>query len=120
MKRIITRKGFTLVELLAVVLILGALSAIAIPRVVASADSAKQRACQTNIKIINSQTELYKALTGGYPSTLSVMTGNKDYFPDGIPVCELKGKYSLNTLHRALCSHSGAVIIKPPIVSPYR
>jgi prepilin-type N-terminal cleavage/methylation domain-containing protein len=117
MKQVIRRQGFTLVELLAVVLILGALSAIALPRIVVSADSAKEKACQTNIGIINSQTELYKAMTGGYPSSLSVMTKNPDYFPDGMPVCAFKGKYSLNSSYRASCSHS-ASSVPVPVPSP--
>ena len=55
------KKGVTLVELLIVVLILGALAAIAIPRLTQSADTAKTNGCKTNVDIINSQIELYAA-----------------------------------------------------------
>lgn len=122
MRQIIVRRGFTLVELLVVVLVLGALATIALPRVVASADTAKEKACQSNIDIINTQLELYNAMTGGYPKTIDVIAKNPDYFPDGVPVCALNGKYSLNSSSRAVCSHSGGSVIskKPPVASPYQ
>jgi prepilin-type N-terminal cleavage/methylation domain-containing protein len=82
-----SRKGFTLVELMIVVLILGALAAIAVPRIVGGAASAKANACKTNIDLINSQIELYYSNTGSWPATLSVVTGDTDYFPDGPPTC---------------------------------
>jgi len=86
-----SRKGFTLVELMIVVLILGALAAIAIPRVVGGAASAKANACRTNVDLINSQIELYYANTGSWPSDLEVITKNADYFPDGEPTCPVTG-----------------------------
>ncbi len=87
------RKGFTLVELLVVVLILGALAAIAIPRISQSADSAKKNACKTNVDLLNSQIELYYATEGSWPKNLKAITGNEDYFPDGAPVCPFGDAY---------------------------
>jgi prepilin-type N-terminal cleavage/methylation domain-containing protein len=81
------RKGFTLVELMIVVLILGALAAIAIPRIIGGAAAAKGNACATNIDMINSQIELYYANESAYPGTLPVLTDDKAYFPDGAPSC---------------------------------
>ena len=82
------KRGVTLIELLIVVLILGALAAIAIPRLSQSADTAKNNACATNIDIINSQIELYAAENDGtYPATLTVVTNSTAYFPDGPPAC---------------------------------
>lgn len=83
------RKGVTLIELLIVVLILAALSAIAIPRISQSATKAKSKACETNIDILNSSIELYNADEGEYPTNLSTITGNTSYFPDGAPTCPL-------------------------------
>ena len=83
------KKGFTLVELLIVVLILAALAAIAVPRIGASAATAKTRACDTNIDLLNQQLEIYYANVGTALTTggLSTLTGDEDYFPDGAPVC---------------------------------
>jgi prepilin-type N-terminal cleavage/methylation domain-containing protein len=104
---IMRKRGFTLVELLIVVLILGALSLVAIPRVSMSAEASKTRACEANVDIINSQIELYKSINGSYP-TIDALTANKDYFPEGMPVCPLNGKYLLNSQNRAYCTHSNS------------
>ncbi len=90
------RGGFTLVELMIVVLILGALAAIAIPRIMGGAAVAKTNACRTNIDLLNSQLELFYANSddGSYPGTLAVLTADPNYFPDGAPECPvLQGTY---------------------------
>ena len=86
-------KGFTLVELLVVVLILGALAAIAIPRISQSAETAKINACKTNVNLLNSQIELFRANTGDWPKSLNDLDGS-DYFPDGLPECPFGTTYS--------------------------
>lgn len=90
------KKGFTLVELLIVVVILGALAAIAIPRITASTSTAKANACATNVDILNSQIELYRADNGGYPSSLGDVTTDPNYFPEGTPGCPSGGSYIMS------------------------
>jgi general secretion pathway protein G len=86
----IKRKGITLIELLIVVIILGALAAIAIPRISTSAHNARKNACYTNIDILNSQLEMYAADNDGeYPAALSDLTSDANYFPDGAPTCPI-------------------------------
>ncbi|MDH7598395.1 MAG: prepilin-type N-terminal cleavage/methylation domain-containing protein [Sedimentisphaerales bacterium] len=89
-----SRVGFTLVELLVVVLILGALAFIAIPRISQSATKAKENACKTNVDLINSQIELYYVDKGTWPNSLSEITSSTDYFPDGPPECPFGTTYS--------------------------
>jgi len=100
------RKGMTLIELLIVVLILGALAAIALPRITTSAQTAKENACASNIDIMNTQIEMYKLDTGSYPDALTDVTGSTTYFPDGAPTCPLSGTYTMSaTTHRVSCDH---------------
>ena len=87
----IDKKAFTLVELMIVVLILGALAAIAIPRIMGGAQAARISACSTNIDILNSQLELYNANEGAWPVQLSDVTGDPNYFPEGKPICPVTG-----------------------------
>jgi general secretion pathway protein G len=98
-----THKGFTLVELLIVVLILGTLTAIVVPRIAVSAEGGKISACRTNVQLINRQIEKFKIDTGDWPNVLSELTNNPDYFPDGPPECPFGNPYVINeTTHRVI------------------
>ena len=100
------KKAFTLIELLLVVLILGALAAIAIPKISASSTTAKINACNTNVDILNSQIEMYRADTGSYPATLNALVTDPNYFPDGPPECPEGGTYTMSN-NRVSCDASG-------------
>jgi len=99
------RKAVTLIELLVVVTILAALATIAIPRIAGSAHGAKERACESNIDIMNTQIEVWAINNDLYPANLATVTSDTDYFPDGPPSCSLGGTYSLNANSRVVCNH---------------
>ena len=60
-KRLSNRKGFTLVELLVVISIIGILSAIAIPKFTSATDSARGAKIQADLRSIDSAIQIYKA-----------------------------------------------------------
>jgi general secretion pathway protein G len=101
------KNGLTLIELLLVVLILGALVAIALPRFTQSADDAKERACESNCDIISVQIEQYFAENESYPADITDITEDPNRFPDGPPECPKGGSYYINSENRAECDHSG-------------
>lgn len=62
------RSGFTLVEILIVVVILGILAAIVVPQFTNASNEAIKGALQTQLQTINSQVELYRVREqGAYP-----------------------------------------------------
>lgn len=61
-------QGFTLIELMIVVIIIGILSAIAIPKFSNIAESARYTACRSNLRNIATALNLYLAENDDYPS----------------------------------------------------
>ena len=85
--------GFTLVEIMIVVVIIGILAAVAIPRFVQTSNDAKTKSCAATIANINAQWETKFIKTGNY-GTLPELTGDTEYFPDGAPTCAHNTPYA--------------------------
>lgn len=96
------RRGFSLLELLAVVTILGIIAVVIIPRINFSSVAAKSAANTQNMAEINTAVERYYFDKGTWPAAdLSDIDADADYFPDGIPDNPAGGSYSLDSDHRA-------------------
>lgn len=97
--------GFSLLELLAVVTILGILAATAMSRVSAQALDAKKKCCRQYKADLNAGIERYYFEHGSYPAQLSDLEG--DIYADAIPNCPVDNSpYSIDaTLHR-ITGHS--------------
>ena len=71
--------GFTLVEILIVVVILGILAAIVIPQFTSASESAKASSLVSQLQTIRSQLELYQVQhNGDYPTLATLQTGDPD------------------------------------------
>ena len=68
------KRGFTLVELLIVIVILAVLAAIAIPRFMDSGTRSKEASLKGDLKLLRNAIELFHNDTGAWPSATSDLT----------------------------------------------
>lgn len=97
------RRGFTLAELVAVVVILGIIACVVIPRLSGSSFDSKRNACYVNSTDIEVRAELWFRNKGSWPAQdLSDLGADPAYFPDGLQPCPVDGTgYVLDgTTHR--------------------
>ncbi len=89
------KKGFTLIELVMVILIISILAAIAIPKFIDLRNNAYQAACDGNVATIRSALAAYYAKTAvtagstaAFPTTLNLATFVANYFANAtLPKC---------------------------------
>jgi type IV pilus assembly protein PilA len=91
------RKGFTLVELLVVVLILAILMAVAIPAYLSAVHESQRRTCRANMQTLAhvEQAYLLKNPSGGYTSDLNALVADGNI--QSVPKCPDNGSYTIDT-----------------------
>ncbi len=82
--------GFTILEVMLVVILISILAAIVIPRFIVSTKQAKVQACEMQRSIINKQIEQFYFVEATWPvDDLTDIKANSKYFPDGMPTCPI-------------------------------
>ena len=103
MNRLKRTKGFTLVEIMIVVLIIGILMAIAVPNFIKARETSRRNSCIANLKQIDSAKEQWamdNRKTTGDACQMSDLTGANGYMKGAAtgPVCPSGGAYTVNVI----------------------
>jgi general secretion pathway protein G len=97
------KKGFTLIELMIVVVILGLLATIIVPRILNRPEQARRMKAKVDIRNIESALALFKTDTGRFPTTSEGLEAlvtnpgikgyNSDRYLDKVPLDSWGNKY---------------------------
>ncbi len=87
-------RGFTLVELLVVMVILGLLTALVGPRLFGHIASSKEKAARAQIEMIGATLDTYRLDVGRYPSTKDGLNALWEKPEGDSPAAQWRGPYS--------------------------
>jgi len=120
-KKPATAKGFTLVEIMIVVLIIGILLAIAIPNFIQARETSRAKACVANLKQIESAKQQYMMDKNASSFAAAVPTAAVlGQYIKSIPSCPSAGTYSTGTeTLSASCSVGSSGTVTVGTVSYY-
>ena len=108
------RRGFTLVEIMIVVLIIGILLAIAVPNFIRARETSRTKACLANLKQIDSAKEQYamdNRLNNGDAIPAGALWAANSYIKS-IPVCPSGGTYTVDVVGtNPSCSVGGTHVL---------
>lgn len=85
----LTQAGFTLIDLMIVIVIMGVLAAIVLPLLGHHVDQAAQTAAQSSFNSVEQALEMYWLKNNGYPATLEDLTFQTDeilILPEGYSI----------------------------------
>ncbi|MEN8254677.1 MAG: type II secretion system protein [Verrucomicrobiota bacterium] len=94
MKQEMKKSGFTLVEIMIVVAIIGLLAAIGIPSFQKARDTSRSKACVNNLRMIAAGTEQHMMDNNVTSATLAEACA---YIKSGEPDCPAQGTYTVGT-----------------------
>ncbi|MCG8583166.1 MAG: type II secretion system GspH family protein [Pirellulales bacterium] len=101
------RIGFSLLEVLAVVTIIGIVAVVVLSRISGSASDARRNACYVHKGNIEVQVQRWYRTKGSWPNvSLSDIGSDTAYFSDGLPTCPVDGtSYSLDAATHHVSGH---------------
>lgn len=107
------RAGFTLVEIMIVVFILGILVGLAIPNFLKARNTSSAKACMANLRQIQLAKDRWAMDTKALPT--AVVTADDIYgsgkYIDQAPTCPVGGTYTIGTVNtKPTCSIEGHVL----------
>lgn len=117
MNRIIRKKakGFTLVEIMIVVLIIGILMAIAVPNFIRARENSRRSTCVANLKQIDAAKEQWAMETrqapGATPTQGDLLGAGGNGYIKSWPTCPSGGTYTINPVGtNPTCDQAGHVL----------
>lgn len=92
------RKGFSLVELVVVVLILGIIAAVAAPKMFDTANDARQNGTRHSLVVVRDAIELYRAQNGSYPPVATLATALQPFLKGPFPAVQMGANQNANVV----------------------